>query len=342
MPGGRKKKPRPPLGDFTDPHGMPALLMAYLESLHVKNYSQETIDYTEFNLRQFILWCGERSVTQASEVTKPIIDRYQRGLFYARKPNGRPLSFRSQHLALSCIKLFFRWLVRNNYILYNPASEIELPRIERRLPKHVLTANEADRVMTLPDITTPFGLRDRAMLETLYSTGVRRRELVHLTLYDIDFERGVVLIRQGKGKKDRFVPIGERALAWIEKYLAEARPQLAIEPDDGYLFLTYSGIPFSPDLLTRWVREYIEAANLGKSGSCHLFRHTVATLMLEGGADIRFVQEMMGHENLQTTQIYTRVSIRKLKEIHSATHPSAKLERSIAVEEADDHKDSDQ
>jgi integrase/recombinase XerD len=336
MPGGRKKKPRPPLGDLTDPHGMASLMMVYLESLHVKNYSQDTIDYTETSLRQFILWCAERSVAQASEVTKPIIDRYQRSLFYARKANGKPLSFRSQHLALSCIKLFFRWLVRNNYILYNPASEIELPRIERRLPKHVLTANEADRVMNLPDISTTYGLRDRAMLETLYSTGVRRRELVQLTIYDIDFERGVVMIRLGKGKKDRMVPIGERALAWIDKYLAEARPQFATEPDDGYLFLTYTGIPFSPDLLTRWVREYIEAAQLGKSGSCHLFRHTVATLMLEGGADVRFVQEMMGHENLQTTQIYTRVSIRKLKEIHTATHPSAKLERSIALEQPAD------
>lgn len=338
MPGGRKKKPRPALGDLTDPHGMASLMMAYLESLHVKNYSQDTIDYTETSLRQFILWCAERSVAHASEVTKPIIDRYQRSLFYARKANGKPLSFRSQHLALSCVKLFFRWLVRNNYILYNPASEIELPRVERRLPKHVLTANEADRVMNLPDLTTVYGLRDRAMLETLYSTGVRRRELVHLTIYDVDFERGVVMIRLGKGKKDRVVPIGERALAWIEKYLGEARPHLVSEPDDGYLFLTYTGIPFSPDLLTRWVREYIEAANLGKSGSCHLFRHTVATLMLEGGADVRFVQEMMGHENLQTTQIYTRVSIRKLKEIHTATHPSAKLQRSIALEQPADEE----
>lgn len=331
MPGGNKKKPRPPLGDLADAQSLAALMQAYLEALHVKNYSQETIDYTESNLRNFILWCGERSLSHASDVTKPAIDRYQRSLFYARKANGRPLSFRTQHLALSCIRLFFRWLTRNNYILYNPASEIELPRTERRLPKHVLTANEADRVMNLPDITTPFGLRDRAMLETLYSTGVRRREIVHLTIYDVDFERGVVFIRQGKGKKDRFVPIGERALAWIEKYLTEARPQLAVEPDDGYLFLTYTGIPFSPDLLTRWVREYIDEAQLGKSGACHLFRHTVATLMLEGGADIRFVQDMMGHENLQTTQIYTRVSIRKLKEIHSATHPSAKLERSVEV-----------
>jgi integrase/recombinase XerD len=336
MPGGRKKRPRPPVGDVTDPQGMPALLALYLERLHVKNYSAGTIKHADDHVHHFIGWCAERSVTRASEVTKPMIDRYQRSLFYHRRTNGQPLSFRTQYLMLSSLKHFFRWLVRENHILYNPASEIELPRVERRLPKHVLTANEADRIITQPDVATPFGLRDRAMLEVLYSTGMRRSELAHLSIYDVDAERGIVFIRQGKGKKDRVVPIGDRAIAWLQKYLDEARPSLVNEPDDGFMFLAYTGQPFSPDLLTRWVAGYVDAANIGKRGSCHLFRHSVATLMLERGADIRYVQEMLGHASIETTQFYTKVSIRQLKQIHTATHPTAKLERSTPIRVTDD------
>jgi len=148
------------------------------------------------------------------------------------------------------------------------------------------------------------------------------------------------MIRQGKGKKDRMVPIGARAIAWTEKYLGDVRPQLVVEPDQGVLFLTATGEAFTPNRLTQMVREYVAAAAIGKTGACHLFRHMMATLMLEGGADIRFIQQMLGHAELSTTQIYTQVSIRKLKEIHTATHPGAKLERGAAstsaVESDDD------
>src|SRR5208282_1611388 len=155
---------------------------------------------------------------------------------------------------------------------------------------------------------------------TLYSTGMRRLELVRLTLWDLDLERATVAIRQGKGKKDRIIPLGDRAAAWVRKYLDES--QLAAEPDDKIVFLSNAGEPFSLDYLTEAVRGYVEAANIGKRGACHLFRHTMATLMLEGGADIRFIQAMLGHADLKTTQIYTQVSIRLLKQIHSATHPA--------------------
>ena len=134
------------------------------------------------------------------------------------------------------------------------------------------------------------------------------------------------MIRLGKGKKDRMIPIGARALAWIDKYVTEVRPTLVREPDDGTLFLSNLNEAFTPNRLTQLVREYVDAAQLGKRGACHLFRHTMATLMLENGADIRFIQQMLGHAELSTTQIYTQVSIRKLKEIHSLTHP-ARLEK---------------
>src|SRR5205814_8597383 len=168
-------------------------------------------------------------------------------------------------------------------------------------------------------------------LETFYSTGIRRMELVNLKLFQVDHLRGTVSIWQGKGKKDRVVPIGERALLWLDKYLREARPQLVMEPDEGSIFLTVEGGPFSLDGMSKLVRVYVEQANLGKSGACHMLRHTMATLMLENGADIRYIQEMLGHSKLESTQIYTQVSIRQLKKIHSATHPGAMLEKKRPV-----------
>ena len=200
----------------------------------------------------------------------------------------------------------------------------------------VLSEEETERVLVLPDLREPLGVRDRAILETFYSTGMRRTELCHLTIYDVDRERGTVFISQGKGKKDRVIPIGERALAWVNKYLHEVRPQLAFEPDDGFLFLTGTGEPFQPDPLTQVVRRYVEAANLGKIGACHIFRHTMATLMLEHGADIRYIQQMLGHADLASTQIYTQVSIRQLQKIHAATHPGAQLDKPHAAAEHDE------
>jgi len=161
-------------------------------------------------------------------------------------------------------------------------------------------------LLAVPDLKTGIGIRDRAILETLYSTGIRGLELIHLKLYDVDTERGTIMIRQGKGKKDRMLPIGARALAWIVKYRDDVRPELACGADDGTLFLTTLGEAFAPNRLTQMVREYVDAADTGKRGSCHLFRHTMATLMLENGADMRYIQAMLGHAELSTTQIYTR------------------------------------
>lgn len=178
------------------------------------------------------------------------------------------------------------------------------------------------------------------MLETFYSTGIRRMEMANLTVFDVDHERGTLMVRQGKGKKDRMIPIGARALKWIDKYVHDVRPTLRLADDDGTLFLTHLGEAFTPNRLTQMVREYIDSAEIGKRGSCHLFRHTMATLMLENGADVRFIQAMLGHVSLETTQIYTQVSIKMLKEIHTATHP-ARLERSRNADLQED-ADSDE
>jgi integrase/recombinase XerD len=296
----------------------------HLRALEVQNYSEFTVRGRAGHIGFFLAWLEERGITEPMEVTRPVLERYQRHLFHYRKTNGEPLSFRSQHARLVPLRMWFRWMTRQNFILHNPASELELPRLGRSLPKNIFSAVEVERIMTLCEIEEPIGLRDRALLEVLYSTGIRRLETIQLKLYDLSLDRGLILVH-GKGKKDRYVPIGERAIAWLEKYVREGRPQLAVEPDDMTVFLTSQGEPFSRDHLTYTVKERVDAAKLGKTGSCHLFRHTMATLMHENGADIRHIQAMLGHEDIKTTQIYTQVAIRALQQIHAATHPGATL-----------------
>lgn len=309
-------------GDPADAAGFAALALTYLEAMRVLNYSEKTVESRAHHLREFVKWAAERSLARPSEVTKPILERYQRHLYHHRKKNGQPLSFRSQHGCLVPVRAFFKWLCRQNHLLANPAADLDLPRAEKRLPKHVLTASETEGVLALPDVGSPLGVRDRAILEVFYSTGMRRMELLGLKLYDLDAERGTVFIRQGKGKNDRMIPMGARAFSWVMRYIEETRPSLALTPDDGIVFLTNVGLAFEPNRLTQLVRDYVDAADIGKTGSCHLFRHTCATLMLENGADIRFIQQLLGHEKLETTQIYAQVSIRMLKEVHTRTHPA--------------------
>jgi len=302
---GRKKQS---LIHVDDPEGLAAWMLRYLEWMAVQNYSDQTIVSRKTDLHQFNEWCKERSLKRPQEITKPILERYQRYLFHYRQPNGSPLSFSRQAARLIALRGLFKWLTKQNHILYNPASELELPRKERRLPKAILTREEAETLINQPDTTAAIGIRDRAILETFYSTGIRRAELASLDLYDIDWERETLFIHQGKGKKDRLVPIGECALSWIETYQQTVRPELLVDAAEKALFLSYKGARLVKDGLSFLVRRYINKAGIEKPGSCHLFRHTMATVMLENGADVRFIQEILGHENLDTTQQYTHAA----------------------------------
>jgi integrase/recombinase XerD len=304
-----------------------SLLNQYLEWLLVKGFTEATAWTRRKQLESFLAWLKERGVEEPLEVTRPVLERYQRNLFHHRKANGEPMSFRSQHALLVAVRQWFRWMTRQNHILHNPASELELPKQGHHLPRHVLNIQEAERVLQQPELGDPMGLRDRALLEVLYSTGMRRMEVAGIKLFDVDFDGGTVLIRQGKGRKDRMVPIGERAVAWVLKYVSEARPLLVSEPDDYTIFLTNAGESLALGYISSMVHRYVASAGIGKEGSAHLFRHTMATLMLEGGADIRFIQQMLGHVSLRTTEKYTHVSIRTLQKVYAATHPGANLER---------------
>lgn len=311
----------------TDPESIGARLLEYLAWMETRNYSPSTLKRTRRSVEYFIVWCRERDLERPVQIMRPILERYTRHLFHLRTATGAPLSFHTQYNELSTLRCFFRFMARKNYLLYSPANDLELPRLGQRLPRATLTHEKMERVLAQPDVTTDPGVRDRAILETFYSTGIRRTELTQLAVFDIDTARGTLCVRQGKGKKDRVVPIGERALAWIDRYQRTVRPLLLVERDLATLFVTAYGQPLSPDALSYRVRCYVDAADTGKKGSCHLFRHTMATLMLERGADVRIIQEILGHSSLDATQIYTHVSIGHLKQVHDETHPAAKNER---------------
>jgi integrase/recombinase XerD len=297
-------------------------LVRFLEYFAARGHSPRTVELRADALRRFIRWTDERGIHRPQDVTRPILERYRRHLYHYRKENGEPLSFATQQQRLIPLRAFFRYLTRENYILSNPASELELPRVHRRLPAHILEPEEIERAMAQTLLHGELGLRDRAVLETLYSSGIRRSELIHLKLYDVDLKNGSLLVRFGKGQKDRYVPLGSRAIHWLGRYLEEVRPAIVIEPDDGTLFLHEFGEPFSKNRLTDLVKKYLRAAGIAKPGAAHLFRHAMATHMLTNGADIRFIQAILGHAQLTTTEIYTHVSIAKLKEVHALTHPA--------------------
>lgn len=312
-----------PVGDPRDARGLYAAMRRFIEHRGMLGATDSSLYNLERYIRDFIVWAEERAVTHPQHVSQAVLERYQRWLYHYRKANGAPLSIASQRGKLVPLRVFFKWLTKTGELPANPASELDLPRQIKRLPRHVLSVDEVERVLAGADVGTAIGLRDRAMMEVLYATGMRRMEIARLEIGDIDGERAVVLIREGKGRKDRLIPLGERAMHWVQHYLDTARPQLMWNLADPTLFLGAEGKALSPLWLSTIIARYVDKAQVGKHGGCHLFRHTMATLMLEGGADIRFIQAMLGHAELSTTQIYAQVAIRQLQLVHATTHPGA-------------------
>jgi len=297
----------------------------HFEWMLVTGYSPDTVRARRVAIRKFIGWADERGLDDPREVTRPMLERYQRYLFYYRKPEGKdcgsPLTISMQYQYLAPLKTWFKWLSRQHHILANPAADLDLPKQPKHLPRSVPSVQEVEAILGEAEPDSAKGLRDRALLEVLYATGLRRMELPGVSIYDIDLNRGVLWVRHGKGNRERVVPLGDRAMAWLNKYLIESRPQL-LTGDTTALFLTDYGEPVQPHYVADKVKRYMQFAGVNKPGSTHLLRHACATHMLEGGADIRYIQEMLGHANLQTTEIYTHVSIDKLIAVHGATHPS--------------------
>lgn len=306
-----------------------SLIDEHLAAMEVRHYSTNTLRTRRFLLRAFTQWCGSREIRVTVQFRKKDVEDYRAHLhtYCIHTSSGdqtnKRLAIRGQQMRLSAVRVFLAWLTKTGVLATNPAAEVETLREDHRLPRQILTAPEVEKVLDGINTRSLTGLRDRAILETFYSTGIRRSELLALTVHDIDKESGVLRINGGKGARDRVVPIGHRALAWVNRYLQEVRPLWTGTTPGLPLFLTSRGSPLSPNQASSIARRHIDRAKLGKSGSCHLFRHTCATVLLQNGADIRSIQELLGHASLETTQLYTQVTVVDLKRVHSRCHPLA-------------------
>ena len=311
--------------DYSDAGTLACRADEYFRYLAVKNYSEAGIETRQQHMLRFLKWAEDRDLRRPEHITRSILESFQRHLWSFRKPNGQRLGITTQRGYLYTLRGYFRWLTRQRYLDANPAGELEPPKDEVRLPVEALSRTEIEAVLSAPDITDPLGVRDRAILELFYSTGIRRAELTRLRVEDLTHDRRRLRV-QGKGKKERVVPVGRRAMEWIERYLDTVRPLLCIDIVEKALFLTGYGNGFTPGSLGQLIPRYYRLAGIQRKGSCHLLRHTCASHMLEGGADVRYIQQLLGHASLDTTAIYTQVGIIQLQAVHARCHPAEQSE----------------
>ncbi len=292
-------------------------LSQYFEFLRLeKNLSAHSLTAYKFDLDKYRSFLVNNRVDNAAKIAGDHISNFIAAL------HSHPLSPRSIARTLSALRGFHRYLLGEGVVQDDPTQIFDSPKQERLLPE-VLNISEIDRILSTPDTNDRLGIRDRAILETLYATGVRVSELVNLKQSNLVAEEGLVRVF-GKGSKERIVPIGRSARQWIEKYQQQSRSSLAkTGKSQDYLFLSIRSTKLTRDMVRKLVEKYADAAGIRKKVHPHTFRHSFATHLLEGGADLRAVQEMLGHADISTTQIYTHIDREYLKEVHRTFHPRA-------------------
>ncbi len=300
------------------------LSIAYLRSLKVRNLSQRTIDHVHWMLEKFFTYLQSCNITHVDQITSQTVRDYQMTLFESLNSRGRPNSIAYQNRMLSAAKNFTRFLKDNDYIVSDPGRNVAYAKEPKRLPRGVLTPTEARKIIHAPDVKTAIGYRDRTIMEVLYSSAIRKDELNNLTLADVDYNDGFLRIIEGKGKKDRIVPIGRIACRYLENYIKSVRAELITDPYNNHLFLTLRGKRFSKNVVWELIKKYAKKARIKKNVHPHTFRHSCATAMLRNKADIRTIQKLLGHASLDSTQVYTHLSITDLKNVHSRCHPREK------------------
>jgi integrase/recombinase XerD len=297
-----------------------------LESLRVRNFSAATLTIRDQSLNAFFGFLCGRGIDDAREVTSETIRDYQ--LFLS----GEPYTVRTVHVKLMALRLLFRHLEKTDAVLVNPCVKMVLPKIENGLPRRVLTQSEARAILDAPDTQTPKGIRDKTILELFYSTGIRLEEMAQLNTHDVDTRQGFLRVNKGKFAKDRVVPIGLKACRYVSEYLSKVRSEWSKEQRDERALWLSSYRPHAPldkQLIAVTAREYARAA-LGKSISPHVWRHTCATHMVANGSNIAYVQRLLGHRSLETTQIYTHVAIPEVRQTSKKKHPRCRV-RNLAA-----------
>ncbi len=290
------------------------LLPDYLAVLLVeRGLAGNTLSAYQADLRRFGAWLSREGVT-AQECERADLRRYLSSL------RGSGLSARSSARALAALRGLFRYLVERGETKVDPTLELETPKLMRALP-HFLSTAEVEALLSAPDTTTALGVRDRAMIETMYASGVRVSELVSLKASHLHLDPGFVRV-WGKGSKERIVPVGREALEWLSRYLDEVRPKLDSRRAEE-LFLSIRGRGMTRQRFWLMIKGYGRKAGIGTHLSPHVLRHSFATHLLEHGADLRAVQAMLGHADISTTEIYTHITRERLRQLYDAKHPRA-------------------
>jgi integrase/recombinase XerD len=289
-------------------------LAAFVERLKVLRYSPATLASREQSLRKFFHWLGENA--DVRDVSKQTVRDFQEWLLGRYTTN-------TAHVHLISLRRFFEHLEKTDALLVNPCEGVPLPKMEDRLPRNILTPEEVKRILDAPDTKTKKGIRDKAILEVFYSTGIRLEEMSRLTVHDVDLS-GYVRVNRGKGAKDRVVPLGVKAAESVREYLERVRIEWAKDnPDERALWLSWRWPhqPIKKQIISVTLRQYAKTTGLTKSASPHVWRHTCATHLVSNGANIAYAQLLLGHRTLRTTQIYTRVSVPEIKVTHAQAHP---------------------
>lgn len=278
-----------------------------------KGLSRNTIDAYSHGLNRFLDYLRKKGIQEIPRVNKFDV----RGFLLTLKRKG--LSTKTVLRNLVVIRVFFQFLTQEGVLGTNPIEGLESPKIEKTLPE-ILTLKEVEQLLEQPNPQTPLGIRDRAMLEVLYATGMRVSELTHLSVNQLNLEGGYVLV-YGKGSKERLIPLGNEAMKWVDLYLKVARERLIKGKEGPCLFVNRSGKRMSRQQFWKNIKRYGRSAGIRKRVTPHLLRHSFASHLLERGADLRSVQMMLGHVDISTTQIYTHVTGERLKKIHQRYHP---------------------
>ena len=300
----------------------PLVVARFTGYLKQKGFSPRTVVTYLNYLKPFVRYLTEKEVASVGDVTKEMVKQYQSFLYH----HPKRLSLRTQGHHLVGLRSFFNFLESSDLILSNPTTQIEFPKKPIHLPRDIFSEREVKKLLNAVTLEPThgrrkLGFRDKAVLELLYSTGVRSGELTELKLLHLDKEEGMLRIEEGKGKKDRVVPVGDVAIHYLKLYLEHGREKLLLKGETPYLFVSNRGAGLKAADVPKLVKKYARRAGITRQVNAHMVRHSVATHMLKRRAPIRYIQELLGHASLDTTQIYTKVEISDLKKIHHQTHP---------------------
>lgn len=291
---------------------------SYSYYLKVKNYSHRTIQSRESSLKNFYQWMESRGIKDPRLVTTEHLHEYREYL------EGRGMTLNSVDTWLRGIKTFYDYLEKQNEILLNPFDHFEFKKLGERLPENIPTVEEMKQLLSFPDLTTREGLRNRALLEVLYSTAIRNRECFSLNVEDVDLESGYLRVNEGKGRKDRVIPLGKKACEYLKLYLERVRKEYCKNPDEKSLFLTNGGKRLSGQSINCTVKWIGRRAGLLKPVTTHSFRRAAVTHMMNQGAEVMHLQKMLGHASNGTLKKYIQVTLKEVRETHKKCHPLEK------------------